>query len=89
MTLTKAIDTARAHVSRDGRRTSIYDRDMRLWHETQHATAAYARLYARGALIAHALLELGADGHTVACVINASPDTGRWESIVRDWSANR
>lgn len=89
MTLTKALDTARARVMRDGRLTSIYNPQMRLWHETRHATAAYARLYARGALIAHALLELGADGHTVACVINASPDTGRWESIVRDWSANR
>ena len=83
MTITKAIATARPRVMRDGRLTSIYSPDMRLWHETRHATAAYARLYARGALLGAALTELGLPAMVTARIINASPDTGRWESVVR------
>ena len=83
MTLTKALDTARSRVMRDGRLTSIYDPQMRLWHETRHATAAYARLYARGALIGAALRALDMPAMVTARIINASPDAGRWESVVR------
>jgi hypothetical protein len=83
MTITKAIATARARVMRDGRLTSIYNPDMRLWHESRHATATYARLYARGALLGAALTELGLPAMVTARIVYAAPDTGRWESVVR------
>ena len=83
MTLTKALETARARVLRDGRLTSICCPQMRLWHETRHATVAYARLYARGALISAALHTLGLPAMVTARIINAAPETGRWESAVR------
>jgi hypothetical protein len=83
MTLTKALETARSRVSRDGRQTSIYCPQMRLWHETRHATVVYARLYARGALIGAALRALDLPAMVTARIINASPATGRWESVVR------
>jgi hypothetical protein len=88
MTLTKAIETARSRVSRNGRLTSIYCPSMRLWHETRHATVAYARRYARGALISAALHTLGLPGMVTARIINASPEKGRWETVVRDAVAN-
>ena len=88
MTLTNALDTARARVLRDGRLTSIYCPQMRLWHETRHATVAYARLYARGALISAALHTLGVPGMVTARIINAAPETGRWETVVRQAVAN-
>lgn len=88
MTLTKALETARSRVSRDGRRTSIFCPQMRLWHETRHATAFYARMYARGALIGSALHTLGLPAMVTARIINAAPETGRWESVVRQAVAN-
>ena len=88
MALTKALETARLRVSRDGRLTSIYCSQMRLWHEVRHATVTYARLYARGALISAALHTLGLPGMVTARIINAAPETGRWETVVRDAVAN-
>ena len=88
MTLAKALDTARSRVSRDGRLTSIFCPQMRLWHEVRHATAAYARLYARGALIGAALRALELPAIVTARIINRSPMDGRWESVVRDAAAN-
>jgi hypothetical protein len=83
MTLAKALETARLRVLRDGRLTSIYCPQMRLWHEVRHATVTYARLYARGALIGSALHTLGLPSMVTARIINAAPETGRWESVVR------
>jgi len=88
VTLTKAIETARARVTRDGRKTYIYQPHMRLWHEVQHPTAAYARGYARGALIATALDALGIPSMVRARVINRAPDTGRWTDVVRAAAAS-
>ncbi len=83
MTLTKALETARSRVMRDGRRTSIYCPQMRLWLESQHATVAYARRYARGALIRSALYSLDMPAMVTARIINGAPNTGRWETVVR------
>jgi hypothetical protein len=83
MTLTKAIETARSRVSRDGRRTSIFCPQMRLWLESQHATVAYARRYARRALIRSALYSLDLPATVTARIINGAPNTGRWETVVR------
>jgi hypothetical protein len=88
MTLTKSLETARARVLRDGRLTSIYCPSISLWHETQHATVAYARLYARRKLISAALHTLGVPAMVTARIINAAPETGRWESVVRQAVAN-
>jgi len=88
MTLTKTLDIARARVLRDGRLTSIYCPSISLWHETRHATVAYARLYARRKLISAALHTLGVPAMVTARIINAAPETGRWETVVRQAVAN-
>jgi len=83
MNLTKAIDTARHRVFRDGRKTYVYDPGMRLTREHQHATVAGARDHTREALIRAALDALELPAATICRIVWRAPAAGRWTDYVR------
>lgn len=83
MSITKAIETARRRVFRDGRTTYIYDEHADATRHMQHATVAGARAACREALVRAALSSLNLPASTICSIVWGLPTTGSWTDYVR------
>lgn len=84
MSITKAIETARRRVFRDGRKTFIYDEHADATREQGWATVSAARSAAREALVRAALSSLNLPASTICRIAWRLPTTGSWTEYVRN-----